>query len=939
MMASARFSIGVDLGTTNCALAFVPLDGEARSQIFGIGQWDTSSTTMESSALPSFLYLPDAVTAAQIRPGAAGDEEWVVGRLARKKAAESPGRVVHSAKSWLCHHTSDRTARFLPWGPEDIARDSKISPLRASALILDHLKRAWNSRFAAAGVELEFDRQEITVTVPASFDAAAQRLTLTAALEAGFPETIHLLEEPQAAFYCWLEQHDIAADLESKLPHETDGEYHVLVVDIGGGTSDFSLFEFRSDRCSAAPKIKRVAVGDHILLGGDNVDLAIAHLLEPRLIGERGKLAGTQWDDLVARCRDLKETMLSRDGDPEERFAISLPGRGAGLVGGTRTAQLTRAELRALLLDGFFPECDSRARPYRTQAALKEWGLPYAPDSAVTRHLADFLRGRPRVDAILFNGGSLYPEPVRQRVCQLVGKWQGSRSPLALENADPDLAVARGAALFGRSIHRNAEHIEAGAARSVFLEVLSEQPRDNGGQARRSLVCVLPRGASSQQRFDIAGLPLEVRTNHPVRFQAYSSTRDDSSNAGDIVDWNEPEFNALPPLATIIKVADPAPDATTNTLPVTLTANANELGLLQVACVSADDRIRQSWPLEFDLRQQEPDSQSALQSGPASSASAQIKPNVSADVLEAAQTRIRSWFTRSPRQREALTAARLLRNLEQILGMPKSEWNAALVRALWSALERCMDLRKQSVDHEEAWLTLAGFLLRPGFGVIADNFRIDSLWRLREQGLNFAGKRVKAQEYILWRRVAGGLTEQRHQQTLAPEFDRIRTGKNLPPELIQLAGSLERLPIETKTELANLFIEAAAQLAREKKHCAPYLTALGFILSRAPLYAGPETVVSPDLVGRAYETFRTYDWASPELREMQSLFLRAARVVGNRNFDLPKALRHRIAIKLEKSGVAPQKTGKLKEFVPIGGSERISLHDEGLPPGLILGNV
>ena len=246
--------------------------------------------------------------------------------------------------------------------------------------------------------------------------------------------------------------------------------------------------------------------------------------------------------------------------------------------------------------------------------------MPYAPDCAVTRHLADFLRGRPRVDAILFNGGSLHPEPVRQRICQLVGKWQAGRPPLALENADPDLAVARGAALFGKSVHCNAEHIEAGAARSVFLEVLSEQSRENSGQVRRSLVCVLPRGASSQQRFDITGLPLEVRTNHPARFQAYSSTRDDGSKAGDIVDWNEQEFYALPPLVTIIKVADPAPDVSTNTLPVTLTANANELGLLQVACVSADDRIRQSWPLEFDLRQHEQDNQSALQLGPAASA-------------------------------------------------------------------------------------------------------------------------------------------------------------------------------------------------------------------------------------------------------------------------------------------------------------------------------
>src|SRR5215472_8984501 len=380
IMARARFSIGIDLGTTNCALAFVSLDDEARSKIFDVPQWDTLSAIAESPALPSFLYLPDDAAAAQT--GKAGNEEWIVGRFARKNAAESPGRVAHSAKSWLCHHTSDRSARSLPWGSDEIARNSKISPVRASALILNHLKRAWNTRFADAGTDFEFNRQAITVTVPASFDAAAQRLTLTAALEAGFPETIHLLEEPQAAFYCWVEQHDIATDLEGKLPNDPTETYHVLVVDIGGGTSDFSLLEFRSDRHRAAPKIKRQAVGDHILLGGDNVDLAIAHFLEPRLTGERGKLSGTQWDDLVARCRDLKEKMLSSEGEPDERFAVSLPGRGSGLVASSHTARLTRPELWALLLDGFFPECDSRARPYRTQAALKEWGLPYASDCA-----------------------------------------------------------------------------------------------------------------------------------------------------------------------------------------------------------------------------------------------------------------------------------------------------------------------------------------------------------------------------------------------------------------------------------------------------------------------------------------------------------------------------------------------------------------------------
>ena len=933
-MAPARFSIGIDLGTTNCALAFVPLTGKAKSEVLEIPQWEGLSEVTDFPALPSFLYLPEEAAAAQIQSGKAGNEEWIVGRLARKKAAETPGRVVHSAKSWLCHHTTDRSARFLPWESNDIARDHKISPVRASALILSHLKGAWNSRFAEAGAE--FDSQEITITVPASFDAAAQRLTLMAAQEAGFPETIRLLEEPQATFYCWLERHDFATDLGSKLPDGKDGTHHILVVDIGGGTSDFSLFELRSYSRSSGPGIKREAVSDHILLGGDNVDLAIAYLVEPRLIGERGGLSGTQWDDLVARCRDLKEKVLSSEGRPDENFAISLPGRGADLIVGSRTAQLTRGEIKAVLLDGFFPECGSQTYPYRTQAALKEWGLPYAPDCAVTRHLADFLRGRPRVDVILFNGGSLRPEFLRQRICQLVGKWQAGLTPLALENADPDLAVARGAALFGKLVHRQTERIEAGAARAVFLEVVRARSPEIAERARPSLVCVLPRGASSEQRFDITSLPLEVHTNRLARFRAYYSTRQDRSKAGDIVDWREAEFHALPPLETIITVADSDTGTITTSLPVTLTASANALGLLEVSCVSADPRIRQSWRLEFNLRPHEQDGPGAHRAAAVSKASVHIDPNVTAEALEAARMRIQRLFTRTRNQRDVLTATRVLRNLEQILEMPKSQWNAGLVRSLWPSLEGCMARRKESADHEEAWLILAGFLLRPGFGAAADKFRIDSLWRLRDHGLYFPGKRIKCQEYILWRRVAGGLTRERQEQILAPELEKIRTRKKLVPELVRLAGSLERVPKETKTELANLFIDIASDLAREKKHCAPYLGALGHILSRAPLYAGPETILSPDVVERAYESFRTFDWTAPELAEMQTLFLRAARVIGSRSFDLPKALRHRIATKLENSGVAPQKTGKLKEFMPLGSSERISLHDESLPPGLIL---
>jgi hypothetical protein len=288
-------------------------------------------------------------------------------------------------------------------------------------------------------------------------------------------------------------------------------------------------------------------------------------------------------------------------------------------------------------------------------------------------------------------------------------------------------------------------------------------------------------------------------------------------------------------------------------------------------------------------------------------------------------------------RRDKLTAARVLANLEKTLGLPKAEWNWVLIRALWPSLERCMDGRKHSVEHEESWLILAGFLLRPGFGAPMDPLRIDSLWRLRETGLFFSGKRVKLQEYILWRRVAGGLDRERQESILAAELDKIRQQKNPPPELIRLAGSLERIDHEIKKELIERFTAVVLDLAREKKHCAPYLAALGLLLNRAPLYAGPEAVVSADLVERTYDAFRPLDWADPELSEMQTLFLRAARVVGNRSLDLSERRRSRIAARLEKAGVSPLKTGKLKDLMPVDRSERSSLYGEALPPGLILG--
>jgi molecular chaperone DnaK (HSP70) len=914
-MASAKFSIGIDLGTTNCAMAFVSLASEASiSEVFVIPQWETLDRLAESNTLPSFLYLPTEQEAAQLRGAQSSHGAgWVPGRFARKRAGEVPGRVAHSAKSWLGHHAVDRQARFLPWASEEISPDRKISPIHASALLLNYLRGVWEQKFTE-----KFDEQDITITVPASFDAVAQRLTLDAAAEAGFPQGVRLIEEPQAAFYRWLEAHRDPGALWSQLPGDAKA-HHVLVIDVGGGTSDFSLFEIDRQKGSLLPAIRRVAVSDHILLGGDNIDLALAQMLEKRLADAGEKMAGSQWDELVARARDLKEQVLASDGEPDEEFVITVPGRGSNLFASTLSAKVSRSEI-SMVLNGFFPECEADARPTEPEAGLVEWGLPYAADSAVTHYLADFLRDRPRVDAILFNGGSLYPIAIRERIQRLIGRWQMGGAPHVLENREPDLAVARGAARFGSILHHRSARIESGAARSIYLEV---HAAEKGNPA--SLVCILPRGAAPEEVHHIESLGIELRLNRPVRFQSYYSTRPDKDRAGTITSYKPETFHKLPPLQTIARLADRSMVPENNRLAVSLSSKINELGLLQLEVVSAEPGIDQSWPLVFDLR-----TGANLESVDESDAD----PGVVPAALEKASRRIVAIFSKHLDPRDILTASRVLKNLEEIFDLPKAQWNLFLVRALWTALKRCSPCRVNSVEHEEAWLILAGYFLRPGFGAEMDPARIDELWRIHIDGLVHPDKRVKLQQYILWRRIAGGLDRERQQAVIDAELPKLRQQKNPPAELIRMAGALERIDPVTKIELVNMFLTKSEDLVEQGSYAAPYFVSLGLLLNRTPLYSGPEAVVSPELVDQAFEKLRDLDWKKiPELAE---LFLRAARVTDNRALDLPKVLRKEIVRKLGKADVPVFKVYRVEEFVPIDKSERVSLYGESLPPGLVL---
>jgi molecular chaperone DnaK (HSP70) len=924
-MAHPKFSIGIDLGTTNCAMAFEGLSAtSAQSELFLISQWENTARFAEAQTLPSFLYFLSENDTSQMSSKLPMRAEWVPGRMARTRAGELPGRVVHSAKSWLCHHGVDRHAPFLPWRSDEIPVEKRISPIRASALLLEYLRAAWDLKFAGQG--LRFDDQEITITVPASFDAAAQKLTLDAAGEAGFPATVRLLEEPQAAFYRWLQN----GHQESLAPQQLSdtGVHHVLVIDIGGGTTDFTLFEIAPPSEKLLSRIKRIAVSDHLLLGGDNIDLAIAHRIQSRLPAKES-FSEVQWNFLVARSRDLKERCLSDSSS--STFTISVPGRGSSLLGNTVGAQIDRAEIESIVLDGFFPDCNLDDRPVKTQTALREWALPYAADSAITRYLAEFLSARPKVEAILFNGGSLYPEALRRRLQKQIARWQNGLQPRLLENPEPSLAVARGAAHFGALVHQRAQRIEAGAARAIYLEV---HKGDAGKETVRSpaLICILPSGAPSEEKFQVAPEGLELRINRSVRFQPYYSTRRPKDKAGSVVSWNERDFQPLPPLRTTARHAGTQREG--DRLPVTLATQINDLGLLQVACQSTDPKAIGTWPLEFDLRPHE--SRGATQSA---RDDYQIvdDPGVDSKHLDGARTRISAQFSRPLNQRDKLSSTNLLKSLEHILGKSKSDWSYLLLRSLWQSINDSFSRRKESIEHEETWLILAGYFLRPGFGAAGDPERIDDLWRIHTQGLEYPSKRNQLQLYILWRRVAGGLSTERQEAILAPQLPRRRAKNSLPAELVRMAGSLERISLSVKTELLDLFLDSARQLTVDKQHSAPHLVALGLLLNRSPLYAGPEFVLPAIHVEKAFEAFSDLDWEEPHMAEIQTLFLRAGRIVDDPRIDLPKSLREKIAAKLQKAGVAPSKIARLRSYVPVAMADRASLFGESLPAGLVIG--
>ncbi|MEM5386259.1 Hsp70 family protein [Paraburkholderia phymatum] len=941
--AVTRYTVGIDLGTSNTVVAYVE-PGSDDIGVFDVEQLVGPGEVGAQPLLPSVRYhpaagelnpgdlqLPWSRTTGEARDGSRDEPAPIIGRLARALGAQVPGRLVTSAKSWLSHASVDRLAPILPWGaPEDVA---KVSPVAASASYLAHVRAAWNARFADARLE----QQNVILTVPASFDEGARALTLEAARLAKLP-ALRLLEEPQAAFYDWLFHH------RARLRDELADTRLVLICDVGGGTTDLTLIKVQID-ANGEPQLTRIGVGNHLMLGGDNMDLALARLVETRLSQTQDgqtRLSAASLSQLVERCRVAKEQLL--DANAPASVAITLLGAGSRVIGGARTAHVTREEIEKVVVDGFFPQIAADEMPRRSRAAIVEFGLPYASDAAVTRHVAAFLKrlaaqsrdalglssqsdesepgsdhsdytGTLLVpDTLLLNGGVFRAQPLTQRLAQTLGAWRGE--PLhVLHNDHPDVAVARGAVAYGLARAGNAPRIGGGSARSYFLVLEG----DRG-------ICLLPRGTEEAHEVHLDDRVFALRLGQPVRFHLVSTVADTRFAPGELADLSQGDFVRLPPIATVVQ-RQHATDA--DERPVRLTTSMTEVGTLEVTCIATDDPS-QRWLLQFELRRDE----AAAATDEAGEAGRHPSLDHAIELIE------RSFGARSsdvgPNEVKRLRA-----QLEQTLG-PRDNWDVALLRELFGALWERAKRRRRSAAHERLWLNLAGYCVRPGFGYPLDEWRVEQLWSIFDDGIQYIHEsQVWSEWWTLWRRAAGGLNEDAQLQLLeAMDFLQAASIKKqkLPfdpakvgyADMIRVQASLERISVDRKIALAQQLLE------RLRKPSENHQTwwAIGRIGARLPFYGSAHGVVPPDVALPWLDAVLALDWKKVEPAAFAAVQL--SRMTGDRSRDLPDDARETVIRRLEALGAAPAWVRMVRETVALDDADTGRVFGESLPAGLKL---
>jgi molecular chaperone DnaK (HSP70) len=885
-------------------------------RIFLVPQLVTQGEVTAQPTLPSFVYLPTDAERDSLALPWNPRPEAIVGVHAREQGALVPARQVASAKSWLSNAAVDRTAPLLPWATD---HPIKLSPVDASSRVLQHLRDAWDHEHRSARLE----DQPIVLTVPASFDEEARELTVQAARDAGLTN-FTLLEEPLAALYAWIAAH------RTTLAQTLGDGAQVLVVDVGGGTTDFSLIRAAVEGGELV--FERIAIGEHLLLGGDNLDVALAVHVERLLTGDTGRtLTLTERQALRRKCSAAKERLLS---DPTlEHERITILGGGRGVVGGGLTADLPREDVERLLCDGFLPLTAPGDLPARDRrAGLRELGLPFESEPAITRHLAAFLTraarqaqqdGMVAPDAVLFNGGFFTPPIARARVVAAIEAWSGNR-PLVLENERPEAAVAIGAAFFGKlRQHPEASRrllIRAGSARAYYIGVESAE-----GQAPSppDAVCVLPRGTQEGASLELAR-EFTVITNQPAAFTLFSSSeRDDRLNDFVGFDPADPPHRHAP-LVTALRFGQRSRRVP---LAVRLSAVFTETGTLELWCHSTTTEHR--WRLAFNLRATEQDPLDVA--GPDES-DAEDQVIVGEDGIARAFELLRETFGPGAGR----DAATVVGDLENALGHGKHAWPMAAIRRMADLLIELAAGRTRSAPHEARWLNLVGFCARPGFGAPADEWRVSQLRTVYAAGLTHARDvQCQVEWLVLWQRVAAGFTAGQQRELAQRVIGQLGIGQKKAPRVNpqieregwRLLGSLERLDAGQKAKLGD---ELLQRIRREPRNAARLWT-IGRLGARVPFYGPLNTVVPPPVAERWMEQLTGMKDIGPDAA---AAIVQIGAETGDPAREVPADLRARAAVRLEDAGIASDALAPLRTVVRPDRAAATRVFGESLPQGL-----
>ncbi|MGE4575151.1 Hsp70 family protein [Parachlamydia sp.] len=916
-----RYIIGIDLGTTNSCVSYIDTHHPKLAvETLRVPQLSAAGFVEAHAILPSFCYLslPHEWPAGSFDLPWKKENSFAVGRFAQVQGEKTPNRSVQSAKSWLCHSAASRRDKILPFETSDGIE--KISPVTASSRYLQHIREAWNFLIGKGNPEDEFEAQEIILTVPASFDEVARSLTVEAAKQAGFV-SMTLLEEPQAAFYCWISAHE-----KKWLEIFKEGDC-ILVCDVGGGTTDFSLIEVISRDGQLA--FQRMAVGDHLLLGGDNMDVTLAYYLENKLGSELTPLQRLQ---LNYQARHAKEQLLDAAADEEASYQCVLQGTGSKVIQGSHHIQVTKKEVQKLFLEGFFHLYPwGEATQLKRGTSFRTMGLPYESEPSITKHLAHFLQKASHIckemrppNFVLVNGGTMKPALFQQALMDSLATWFPDQTAQLLTSPSLDLAVSRGAAYYGKVRRGLGVKISGGAPRGYYLGI--ETKTADQASAFKAL-CLLPRGSEEGATFE----PKEIfglLPNKPVSFQLYSSEVRLGDQQGELIDIDPKELHPLPPIHTILRFGKGSDE---QKIPVHLYIALTAIGTLELSLKS--QKTAHEWALEFQVRSAagQEDSLLGIQAARSDEVFDQAFLKKGSDLLV-------ELFT-APNQ----APKEIMEKLENAIEKPRGEWSPSVLRNLWATLIAQAPQRKRTEELEKRWWNLAGYFLRPGFGFPLDDFRIKDLWKIvLEDFKRNKDDDVQIQMWICYRRIAGGLNKgqqvQLANELLASFWNKrsntfeIKGRKFLYQyaEKIRAIASFELLDLSLKIKLGEALLK---RIVAGEGEAYDYW-ALGRIGARHLFYGSSANVVPRDVCTSWLKTLLGLN--QKDLRPYIFAILQLARKTNHPELNLVNEMVQQVESILDHELHAAELKKLLQNEGQASQEDRDRIFGEQLPHGLTM---